>query len=151
MTTTTIIGACPHDCPDTCSMITTVEDGRAVSVAGNKDHPFTQGRLCVKVNDYQERVYSEQRVLYPMRRAGPKGSGEFSRISWDDALSEIVVSKCEPMFIPKATPAVKTAYQSALDKCDHAAKKPDAKKKEEATVCRARAGRDFARKYGAKS
>ncbi|CAN5277814.1 molybdopterin-dependent oxidoreductase [soil metagenome] len=70
-------------------MITTVEDGRAVSVAGNKTHPFTQGRLCVKVNDYQERVYSDQRVLYPMRRSGPKGSGQFTRISWDDALSEI--------------------------------------------------------------
>jgi anaerobic selenocysteine-containing dehydrogenase len=70
-------------------MITTVEDGRAVSVRGNPDHPFTQGRLCVKVNDYQERVYSDQRILYPMRRSGPKGSGQFTRISWDDALSEI--------------------------------------------------------------
>lgn len=70
-------------------MITTVEDGRAVSVRGNPDHPFTQGRLCVKVNDYQERVYSDQRILYPMRRSGPKGSGQFTRISWGAALSEI--------------------------------------------------------------
>jgi anaerobic selenocysteine-containing dehydrogenase len=70
-------------------MITTVEDGRAISVAGNKNHPFTQGRLCVKVNDYQERVYSDQRILYPMRRTGPKGSGQYARISWEDALSEI--------------------------------------------------------------
>ncbi|MGJ5181182.1 molybdopterin-containing oxidoreductase family protein [Bradyrhizobium oligotrophicum] len=89
MATRIVVGACPHDCPDTCSILTTVEDGKAVAVRGNPDHPFTRGRLCVKVNNYEERVYSEQRVLYPMKRVGPKGSGSFSRISWDDALSEI--------------------------------------------------------------
>ncbi|QUP54737.1 molybdopterin-dependent oxidoreductase [Ralstonia syzygii] len=89
MTRTTIIGACPHDCPDTCSILTTVENGKAIAVRGNPDHPFTRGRLCVKVNNYQDRVYSDQRVLYPMRRTGPKGSGQFERISWDDALAEI--------------------------------------------------------------
>lgn len=85
----TVIGACPHDCPDTCSMLTTIEDGVALSVRGNPDHPFTRGRLCVKVNNYQQRVYDPNRVLYPMRRSGPKGSGEFEQISWDDALVEI--------------------------------------------------------------
>ncbi len=73
MSRTTVVGACPHDCPDTCSILTTVEDGKAIAVRGNPDHPFTRGRLCVKVNNYQDRVYSDKRVLYPMRRSGPKG------------------------------------------------------------------------------
>lgn len=89
MTEETIIGACPHDCPDTCSMLVTVKDGRATAVRGNPDHPFTRGALCVKVNNYQDRTYSPDRVLYPMRRSGPKGSGTFERISWEDALGEI--------------------------------------------------------------
>lgn len=75
-----------------------------------------------------------------------------SRSPADDALSQIVLSKCEPMFTAKATPAVKTAYQSARDKCNQAAtKKKDAKTQEQMSVCFARASRDFARKYGAKS
>ena len=85
----TVVGACPHDCPDTCAMITTVQDGKAVSVRGNPTHPFTRGGLCVKVNDYQNRVYSPERVLYPLRRTGPKGEGAFERISWDEALATI--------------------------------------------------------------
>ncbi len=89
MTEKTIIGACPHDCPDTCSMLVTVKDGRATAVRGNPDHPFTRGALCVKVNNYQDRTNSPDRVLYPMRRSGPKGAGTFERISWDDALGEI--------------------------------------------------------------
>jgi anaerobic selenocysteine-containing dehydrogenase len=89
MSEKTVFGACPHDCPDTCSMITTVEDGRATSVRGNPDHPFTRGGLCVKVNNYQDRVYSDDRVLYPLRRTGPKGAGAFERITWDQALDEI--------------------------------------------------------------
>jgi anaerobic selenocysteine-containing dehydrogenase len=82
-------GACPHDCPDTCAMLVTVEGGRAVKVQGDPDHPFTNGGLCVKVNDYVERVYSPERVLHPMRRVGAKGEGRFQRISWDEALDEI--------------------------------------------------------------
>ncbi|MCG8696103.1 MAG: molybdopterin-dependent oxidoreductase, partial [Minwuiales bacterium] len=89
MSETTVIGACPHDCPDTCSMLTTVKDGRAVAVRGNPDHPFTRGGLCVKVNNYEERVYSPDRVLHPLKRTGPKGSGRFERITWDQALAEI--------------------------------------------------------------
>ena len=89
MAETTVFSACPHDCPDTCAMLTTVRDGKVIDVRGNPDHPFTQGGLCVKVNDYQNRVYSEDRVLYPMRRVGAKGAGEFERISWDQALDEI--------------------------------------------------------------
>ena len=85
----TVFGACPHDCPDTCAMLTTVRDGKVVNVRGNPDHPFTQGGLCVKVNDYENRVYSENRVLTPLRRTGAKGNGEFEPIGWDEALEEI--------------------------------------------------------------
>ncbi|HEY4864578.1 MAG TPA: molybdopterin-dependent oxidoreductase [Candidatus Dormibacteraeota bacterium] len=85
----TVRGACPHDCPDTCAMLVTVEDGRAVKVQGDPDHPFTKGGLCVKVNDYVDRVYSRDRVLQPMRRVAAKGNGEFEPVTWEDALDEI--------------------------------------------------------------
>lgn len=80
---------CPHDCPDTCGMRVTVEDGRAVRVEGDPTHPITRGFLCAKVNQYIEHVYSERRVLTPRRRVGPKGSGQFIEIGWDEALAEI--------------------------------------------------------------
>src|SRR4051812_33560381 len=86
---TVVRGACPHDCPDTCAMLVTVEQGRAVRVQGDPEHPFTQGFLCAKVNRYLERTYHADRLLHPLRRVGPKGSGRFERISWDDALDEI--------------------------------------------------------------
>src|SRR6185437_2751533 len=82
-------GACPHDCPDTCAMLVTVENGRAVRVAGDPAHPFTQGFLCAKVNRYVERTYHAERLAHPMRRVGAKGEGRFVPISWDDALDEI--------------------------------------------------------------
>lgn len=81
--------ACPHDCPDTCAMLVTVEDGRAVSVAGDPDHPFTRGFLCTKVNNYHDRTHSPDRVRTCLRRTGPKGSGRFEQISWTEALEEI--------------------------------------------------------------
>jgi anaerobic selenocysteine-containing dehydrogenase len=81
--------ACPHDCPDTCAMLVTVENGRAVEIRGAPDHPTTQGTLCTKVARYLDRTYSRDRVLFPMRRAGAKGEGRFKRVSWDDALGEI--------------------------------------------------------------
>lgn len=70
-------------------MQVTVEEGRAVAIQGNADHPFTQGTLCGKVSDYLDRVYSPKRVLHPLRRRGPKGSHQFERISWEAALDEI--------------------------------------------------------------
>jgi anaerobic selenocysteine-containing dehydrogenase len=82
-------GACPHDCPDTCAMLITVEDGRAVRVAGDPDHPVTKGFLCAKVNRYVERTYHDDRLRTPLRRVGPKGSGQFEPITWDAALDEI--------------------------------------------------------------
>lgn len=77
---------CPHDCPDACGMLAFVKDGRIVRVAGDPEHPVTRGAICGKAARYVERVYSPDRVLYPQRRIGPKGSAEFERISWDAAL-----------------------------------------------------------------
>jgi anaerobic selenocysteine-containing dehydrogenase len=82
-------GACPHDCPDTCALQVTVEGGRVVRIHGDPDHPPTHGALCTKVSRYAERSYHPDRVLTPLRRAGPKGSGRFVPVSWDDALDEI--------------------------------------------------------------
>jgi anaerobic selenocysteine-containing dehydrogenase len=104
--------ACPHDCPDACGVLITVEDGRATKIQGDPAHPVTQGFLCAKVAKYLDRVYSQDRVLYPMRRIRPKGPDDsrqaavvgsqaradksvatcprsFERISWDEALDEV--------------------------------------------------------------
>src|SRR5579864_5501068 len=116
--------ACPHDCPDSCGVLITVEDGRAMKIQGDPEHPVTRGFLCAKVAKYLDRVYSPDRALYPMRRVAPKGpaasaaevdrrvrpilgasfarAGQpkaavptradqiWKRISWDEALDEIV-------------------------------------------------------------
>jgi len=84
-----VLGACPHDCPDTCALISTVEGGRVVRVAGNRAHPATDGVLCTKVARYPERTYAPTRLLQPMRRAGAKGSGRLVPISWESALEEV--------------------------------------------------------------
>src|SRR5580765_5188913 len=101
--------ACPHDCPDACGVLITAEDGRATKIQGDPEHPVTRGFLCAKVAKYLDRVYSPDRVMYPMRRVGPKGPGQplrlrsgqdsaavptqaqqiWKRISWDEALDEI--------------------------------------------------------------
>jgi anaerobic selenocysteine-containing dehydrogenase len=91
--------ACPHDCPDACGVLITIEDGRATRIQGDPAHPVTRGFLCAKVAKYLDRVYSPDRVLYPFKRVAPKGpvagrdtagSGRtFRRISWDEALQEI--------------------------------------------------------------
>jgi molybdopterin guanine dinucleotide-containing S/N-oxide reductase-like protein len=100
--------ACPHDCPDACGVLITVQDGKATKIQGDPAHPVTRGFLCAKVAKYLDRVYSPDRVLYPVRRVRPKGSSsrssaphgqptaavpttteEFQRISWDEALGEI--------------------------------------------------------------
>ena len=80
---------CPHDCPDACSVLATVEDDRVVRTVGDPDHPFTQGFLCGKVNRYAERIHSPDRILTPLRRVGPKGDGAFTPVSWPEALDEI--------------------------------------------------------------
>jgi len=102
----TIKAVCPHDCPDTCGIVIQVQDGRAVSLRGDRDHPFTRGFLCQKVSNYLDRVYHAQRLLYPMKRVGKKGKGEFVRISWPEAIatiarrfSEIAASPAGPQAI----------------------------------------------------
>ena len=85
----TFFGGCPHDCPDTCAMVYEVADGKLVDVKGNKEHPMTRGTLCVKLKDYHDHHYNPDRVLYPLRRTGPKGSKQYERITWDEALGLI--------------------------------------------------------------
>ncbi len=83
---------CPHDCPDSCSMLVTKDDttGKAIQIQGDPTHPITQGHLCNKVNHYLDYVYNDNRVLYPHKRVGPKGPGaKFERISWDEALDTV--------------------------------------------------------------
>lgn len=86
---TLVHGVCPHDCPDTCGFITEVTDGRAVRLYADPNHAVTGGWLCAKVRPYLDHVYHPGRVRYPLRRVGPKGSGQWARISWDEAIAEI--------------------------------------------------------------
>jgi anaerobic selenocysteine-containing dehydrogenase len=80
---------CAHDCPDMCSLVVQVENGRAVKVSGDPEQPFTAGFACAKVNRDTELVHSPERIETPLRRTGPKGSGQFAPITWDAALDEI--------------------------------------------------------------
>jgi anaerobic selenocysteine-containing dehydrogenase len=84
-------GVCSHDCPDSCAWDVTVRDGKAMTLRGAPDHPITRGGLCAKVSHFLERVYHLDRVLYPLKRTGRKGAGQFARVSWDEALSDIAV------------------------------------------------------------
>ena len=86
-----ITGACPHDCPDTCAWQIAVDErtGRAVDIWGHPDHPITRGRLCGKVERYLDRVYHPERLTRPLKRVGPKGSGQFVPVSWDEAIADI--------------------------------------------------------------
>ena len=86
---TVVRAACPHDCPDTCALLVTVREGRAIAVRGDPAHPTTHGALCAKVARYPERTYHADRLLHPLKRVGPKGSGQFERVSWDEALDTI--------------------------------------------------------------
>ena len=86
---TTVRGACPHDCPDTCALKISVQAGRVIKVAGDPDHPPTHGALCTKVSRYPERTYHAERVLTPLKRVGPKGAGQFVAVGWDQALTDI--------------------------------------------------------------
>ncbi len=87
--TRTVRGACPQDCPDTCAFLYQVEDGKLVEVTGDPDHPMTRGGLCVKLKNFAEHHYNPDRVLHPLKRVGPKGSGQYEQITWDEALQRI--------------------------------------------------------------
>ena len=86
----TVAVTCPHDCPDSCVMQVTIDNGRASKIRASKEHPETRGALCAKVNKFLDRVYAADRLLYPVKRVGPKGAGaQFERISWDEAITTI--------------------------------------------------------------
>jgi len=89
MSVSQVRAACPHDCPDTCAILVTVDNGVATEIKGDPAHPTTAGVLCTKVSRYVERTYHPDRVLYPMRRVGRKGEGVFERITWAAAIEEI--------------------------------------------------------------
>src|ERR1700689_4438739 len=81
---------CPHDCPSACALDVEVIDGSSIGrVRGSKLQTYTAGVICAKVARYAERIHHPDRLLYPQRRTGPKGSGKFVRISWKEALDEI--------------------------------------------------------------
>src|SRR5262245_324846 len=96
---------CTHDCPDACAMLVTVRDGRAGDVAPNPAHPVTGHHLCVKFDRYLERVYHRDRLLTPLRRSGPKGSGAFECISWDDAL-DLIADRWREIIRTDGAPAI---------------------------------------------
>lgn len=85
----TVRSVCPFDCPDTCGLSVTLEDGKITKITGDASHPVTRGAICNKVRHLNERVYHPERLLYPMRRVGPKGSLDFERITWEEAYGEI--------------------------------------------------------------
>jgi anaerobic selenocysteine-containing dehydrogenase len=88
--TSVVRGVCPHDCPDGCAWLVTTRNGRAVKLEGDPNHPFTRGELCGKMNGFvNDIVYSPDRLLYPLRRVGPKGSARFERVAWDAALDDV--------------------------------------------------------------
>lgn len=80
---------CPHDCPDRCGLLAEIEDGRVVGVFGDPEHPVTQGVICRKVMEYPARIYGPDRIHHPLKRTGPKGTGQFERISWEEAIGTI--------------------------------------------------------------
>jgi anaerobic selenocysteine-containing dehydrogenase len=83
-------GACMHDCPDTCAWIMTTENGKAIALDGDAEHPYTRGKLCEKMDGFlTDVVYNPERVLYPLKRDGGKGEGRFKRVSWDEALDDV--------------------------------------------------------------
>ncbi len=81
---------CTKDCPDTCGLLAKVEDGRITKVKGDPDHPFTRGFICQKAGYFPQHVHNEKRILTPLIRSGPKGSGRFESIAWDEALDQVV-------------------------------------------------------------
>ncbi len=112
-TVKTVRGACPHDCPDTCALRITVQDGVATKVAGNPDHTPTAGVLCTKVSRYTERSYHPDRVLTPLLRTGPKGSGQFKPIGWNEAL-DLIATRLKAIAARDAQAIVPYSYAGTM-------------------------------------
>jgi anaerobic selenocysteine-containing dehydrogenase len=109
----TVLGACPHDCPDTCALVTTVQDGKAVKLQGNPAHPHTAGVLCTKVSRYIERNDHPERLTQPLKRCGPKGAGQFEPVSWVAALDDIA-SRLSMLSRNKAETIVPYSYAGTM-------------------------------------
>lgn len=105
MIKTTIRSVCPYDCPDTCGLLVTVENGCAVHVCGDPDHPVTRGLLCSKMNHYEQTVHSPRRLTTPLQRVGKKGAGEFAPISWDRAI-ELICSRWQETITSNGAEAI---------------------------------------------
>jgi len=91
----TIRTACPLDCPDSCTVDVTVEQGRVVGIDGGDENPVTRNFICGKVRRFPERLYGEDRLLYPAMREGAKGGGSFTRVTWGEALDHIAARMVE--------------------------------------------------------
>jgi anaerobic selenocysteine-containing dehydrogenase len=111
-----VTGTCPHDCPDTCAWQVAVdpETGRALDIWGHAEHPFTQGKLCGKVDNYLERTYHADRLQTPLRRIGAKGSGKFEPISWDQAIAEIATRTREVVDLHGAESVLQYSYAGTM-------------------------------------
>jgi anaerobic selenocysteine-containing dehydrogenase len=152
--TRVVRGACPHDCPDTCALRVTVEDGRVTRVQGDHDHPPTHGTLCTKVSRYAERVYHPERVLHPLKRVGPKGSGQWQRVSWDAALDDIAarlgaIAARDPQAILPYNYAGTMGLVQGGSLCSRFFHRLGASRLD-ATICSAAGGEGLASTYGGK-
>src|SRR5262245_35933659 len=87
--------ACPLDCPDSCSLTVDSSDGRLVRIDGSRRNAATRGFICSKVRDFGRRAYGDLRVLTPLVRTGPRGSGAFARATWDEALDLVAARMAE--------------------------------------------------------
>jgi anaerobic selenocysteine-containing dehydrogenase len=101
----TLRSVCPYDCPDACGLLVVVENGRAVSVVGDPDHPVTRGLLCPKMGHYEQTVHSPRRLTTPLRRVGKKGAGEFEPVSWDLAI-ELICSRWQAIIAGHGAEAI---------------------------------------------
>lgn len=105
MTTLAVRSVCPFDCPDTCGLLVEVAQGRALRVSGDPEHPYTAGRLCVKMDRYQETVHSPRRLTEPLIRTGAKGSGAFRSASWDEAI-DLIASRWREIIAQSGAEAI---------------------------------------------
>src|SRR5499427_9397879 len=105
----TVRTACPLDCPDACTLDVTVENGRIQKIDGGNDNPVTHEFICAKVRRFGERVYGEDRLLYPAVRKGAKGFGTFERVSWNEAL-DLVARRMKEIKAARGAEAILPYY-----------------------------------------
>ena len=114
MPTRTLPSACPYDCPDTCGLLVEVADGRAVAVKGDPGHPHSRGTLCPKMAHYEATVHSPLRLTSPLLATGPKGSGQFAAIGWEEAIARIAERWRELLAGPGAQAILPCSYAGTM-------------------------------------